>query len=238
MPPAATFCQSWLDRAVGPAAKSRNVDGSTPSTATNLPLTWIRAASTARAACTPGSRATRAAALAGSASCDTTRMSTRISLPTGATSACRAAAVTATAGATSADCRRLPSGAAGTGTSPATGTPITCRPAACWLAACAAGSPAAAVTPSRASAASAAGPTGRATACRAQPRARTGREVTDPAIPQPRSAYQGAWSRLRSAPSRLRAGQASGSGPEPGPEIRLKVTPCSGPGRRAARPAR
>ena len=145
MPPAATFRHSWLDRAVGPAVKSRNVDGSTPSMATNLPLTWIRAASTARAACTPGSRATLAAALDGSAACDTTSMSARISLPTGATSSCcAAAALAATEGATPAGSRTLPSGVAGTGTSPAAGTPITCPPAACWLAACAAGSPAAA----------------------------------------------------------------------------------------------
>ena len=184
---------------MGPAAKSRNVDGSTPSMATNLPLTWIRAASTARAACTPGSRATLAAVLAGSAACDTTRTSTRISLRTGATSDCRAAVVTATVGAVPAVCRMLPSGAAGTGPSLATGTPIACPPAACWLAACAACSPTAAVVPSRASAASAAGAAGRAAACRAHARASAGREVMEPSIPHTGGTHQ--------APRPARAGR-------------------------------
>ena len=56
MPPAATFCQSRLDDAVGRAANERNEDGSTPIMATNVPFTWIRAASSDAVAVTPGSR--------------------------------------------------------------------------------------------------------------------------------------------------------------------------------------
>ena len=39
MPPAATFCQSRLDDAVGRAANERNEDGSTPIMATTVPFT-------------------------------------------------------------------------------------------------------------------------------------------------------------------------------------------------------
>ena len=54
-PPPATLLHSRLDAAVGRAANPRNADGSTPSIATYLPLTWILAASTDCAAVTPGS---------------------------------------------------------------------------------------------------------------------------------------------------------------------------------------
>jgi hypothetical protein len=80
MAPFDTFRHSPPDEAVGPAAKARNVTGSTPRTAANVPFTRTRAASTARAAWTPRSRATRATSLAGSAFWATTITSARSSL--------------------------------------------------------------------------------------------------------------------------------------------------------------
>ncbi len=59
--PVATFCQSLADCAVCLGANARNVDGSTPSIAVNLPFTWILAASTCWAATTPPIRRTAAA---------------------------------------------------------------------------------------------------------------------------------------------------------------------------------
>ena len=56
------------------------MSGSTPRTAANVPFTRTRAASTARAAWTPRSRATRATSLAGSAFWATTITSARSSL--------------------------------------------------------------------------------------------------------------------------------------------------------------
>ena len=56
------------------------MSGSTPRTAANFPFTRIRAASTARAAWTPRSRATRATSLAASAFWATTITSARSSL--------------------------------------------------------------------------------------------------------------------------------------------------------------
>ena len=53
MPPAATFCHSAAERAVGPAANGRKPAGFTPSTLTKTPLTLIRPASTGTAATTP-----------------------------------------------------------------------------------------------------------------------------------------------------------------------------------------
>src|ERR1700730_4208364 len=83
MPPSATLCQSAPDAAVGRSAKTRNVVGSTPSIATNFPLTWIRAASTNPAATTPGTRRTAASPRAGSDWREITSTSARSSLPSG-----------------------------------------------------------------------------------------------------------------------------------------------------------
>ena len=65
MPPSATFCHSTVDLAVGPAANSRNVVGSTPSVATQLPLSLMRAASSRFVADTPASLPIAATAVAG-----------------------------------------------------------------------------------------------------------------------------------------------------------------------------
>ncbi len=66
MPPAATFCQSASERAVGLAANGRKPAGSTPSTFTNTPLTRTRPASTGTAASTPRKRRSRVSRRAGS----------------------------------------------------------------------------------------------------------------------------------------------------------------------------
>src|ERR1022692_1518615 len=91
-PPAATLRHSLLDTAVGRAAKPRNVDGSTPSIATYLPLTWILAASTDCAATTPGSFLTSAAAPGGSPVGATTSTSACSMRRSGATASARAPA--------------------------------------------------------------------------------------------------------------------------------------------------
>src|SRR5215469_10808857 len=83
--PAATLCQNALSRAVGFAAKPRNRDGSTPSTATNLPFTCTRAASTASAACTPCRWRIAASTEDGSEVADTAARSTGVMCPNGAT---------------------------------------------------------------------------------------------------------------------------------------------------------
>src|SRR5215467_13589577 len=91
--PAATLRQNALSRAVGFAAKPRNRDGSTPSTATNLPFTWTRAASTASAACTPCRWRIAVSAEAGSEVADTAARSTGVICPSGATLAAVVAVV-------------------------------------------------------------------------------------------------------------------------------------------------
>jgi len=81
MPPAAMFCQSLAERAVGFAANGRNVAGSTPSTFTNTPSTWIRPAATGTAATTPPNRSSVAASPVGSAVGATTSRSAWSSRP-------------------------------------------------------------------------------------------------------------------------------------------------------------
>src|SRR5215472_18226406 len=83
--PAATLPHNLLSRAVGFVAKPRNRDGSTPSTATNLPFTWTRAASTASAAWTPCRWRIAASTEAGSEVGDTAARSTGVTCPNGAT---------------------------------------------------------------------------------------------------------------------------------------------------------
>ena len=85
MPPLATLCHSRFEEAVGRAAKERNCDGSTPSTAASFPFTRTLAASSDSAACTRGSRPIFASTRRGSAVGATTNRSAVRSLPSGAT---------------------------------------------------------------------------------------------------------------------------------------------------------
>ena len=93
MAPSATLLHRGLAEAVGPAANARNVAGSTPRSAANVPFTRTRAALTARAARTPRSRATRATSRAGRECFATTITSARSSLPGVAAAVARADAI-------------------------------------------------------------------------------------------------------------------------------------------------
>src|SRR6185437_270872 len=86
-PPLATACQSLLEAAVEGAVKPRKLDGSTPSTAVNVPLTLILAASIGSVPVTPDCLATAARTLPDSEKGATTSRSACFRPRSGATGA-------------------------------------------------------------------------------------------------------------------------------------------------------